>query len=279
MKSLKKKRTKKLERDPGQAFMDLPFELRVGGSNEHAVFSVGARTRLREVAVQAAALTEEGGFKLNVATITLQQAKAYAKKEFQKHGKQLEEEIPDFDKNFKALKKKLAKALDVPRIDMPVIEPADMAKFQRDLQKGRVDILRPFAKGKLYTPKNLSKKAAKDWIELGYHDGSRKDDKVYTRMVKVPANRLFPTQSQIWLEKLIANIAKFGVPSTSSPIVKATVIASREGYILDGHHRFGQAMLANPSLALSALRVPVNIKLLLKVGRSYGAAIGNQAKG
>ena len=140
MKSSKKK-SKKLERDPGQAFMDLPFELRVT-SDEHAVFTAGSRLRLREVAVHAASVTEEGGFKLNVANITLQQAKIYAKKEFLKHGKTLDEEIPDFDKNFKALKKKLAKALDVPRIDMPVIEPADMGKFQRDLKKKTADELK-----------------------------------------------------------------------------------------------------------------------------------------
>jgi hypothetical protein len=38
-------------------------------------------------------------------------------------------------------------------------------------------------------------------------------------------------------------------------------------------------MLANPPLKLSALYIPLDIKTLLAMGRSYGNAIGNKQKG
>jgi hypothetical protein len=38
-------------------------------------------------------------------------------------------------------------------------------------------------------------------------------------------------------------------------------------------------MLANPTLKLSALWIPLDIKTLLAMGRSYGNAIGNRQKG
>ena len=109
-------------------------------------------------------------------------------------------------------------------------------------------------------------------------DGNPKDDVIKGKWTKFPAKNLKPTQSQIWLEKLVGNIIQFGVPLDGSPITKASVIASQEGYILDGHHRYGQAMLANPPLKLSALYIPLDIKTLLAMGRSYGNAIGNKQK-
>jgi hypothetical protein len=78
--------------------------------------------------------------------------------------------------------------------------------------------------------------------------------------------------------ELVNNIIKFGKPGPGSPILNQTIITSKEGYILDGHHRFGQAMLADPDLKLKVLHIPLPISLLLKIGRSYGGAIGNRPK-
>lgn len=218
---------------------------------------------------------------LNVATTPLEAARRYAETQFKRNGKSLDEVIPDFDSNYLALQKKLRRALNIPRIEMPVIEPSDMGKFLQRLKSGSVDIFKPYMKGsKLFAPKSFPHQGVTgaEYVELGFQDGSADDDKIPARMGSKPANQLIPTQSQIWLEKLVENIARFGVPSSSSPIAKATIIVSKEGYILDGHHRFGQAMLANPTLKLSALLVPIDIKTLLKIGRSYGEAIGNRVK-
>jgi predicted kinase len=221
---------------------------------------------------------DEGARSLNVATTPLAKARAYAEAQFAKAGKSLDEAIPDFDKNYLVLQKKLGRALDIPRVQMPVIEPTDMPTFEKRVKAGKLDIFKPWARGKLDTPTRFTKKAGEEWVELGYADGDRDDDKLSARVMAKAANTLLPTQSQIWLEKLIATIVQLGVPTSSSPIAKAPIIVSKEGYILDGHHRFGQAMLANPTLGLRALFVPLDIKTLLRIGRSYGEAIGNKVK-
>jgi len=227
-------------------------------------------------------LTEaEGGFKLNAAKVSLSNARAYAKKVFDRAGKDLNQELPDFDKRYKVLQAKTKKALDVPRIRMPVIEPKDMAKFDKRLKTGRMDIFAPFTKGKFIAPTGLDKdkKKGDEWIHLGLHDGKKSDDVIKARWTSVAAKDLIPSQSQIWLEKLIKNIAKWGTPKAGSPVLGTTIIVSKEGYILDGHHRYGQVMLSNPNLKIKALHIPLPIKTLLRVGRSYGNAVGNQQKG
>ena len=227
-------------------------------------------------------LTEgEGGYKYNVAKLPLQTARAYAQQAFAKAGQDLDHVIPDFDKNYKNLQSATKSAFNVPRIDMPVIEPEDMKTFTGHLAKGHIDIFKPHKNVKLARrfPKDLNMFKGKEWITLGTQDGKIEDDVIKGKWTKIPAVKLKPTQSQIWLEKLVENVIKYGVPKDGSPLTKATVISSEEGYILDGHHRYGQAMLAAPNLKLSALWIPLDIKTLLKMGRSYGNAIGNQQKG
>ena len=68
---------------------------------------------------------------------------------------------------------------------------------------------------------------------------------------------------------------QYGVPKKGSRVTKTTIIISEGNYILDGHHRYGQVMLADPSLKMSCLYIPMSIGLLLKMTRSYGKAIGN----
>ena len=233
--------------------------------------------RAKRLRVKSESLDESS--QLNVATTPLAKARAYAEAAFEKAGKSLDEVIPDFDENYVALQTATGRALDMPRNQMPVIEPTDMAAFMARLKKGALDILQPWARGKLDLPtKFRSKPEGKEWVQLGYKDGDKNDDKLSAKLGAKAARTLIPTQSQIWLSKLVENIIQFGVPSQSSSITKATIIVSKEGYILDGHHRYGQAMLANPNLGLRALFVPLPIKLLLKVGRAYGEAIGNTVK-
>jgi len=221
----------------------------------------------------------EGGFRLNVARVPLGKARSYAEGVLRQAGEDIERELPDFDKNYVRLQKMTRQALDVPRIEMPVIEPKDMKRFDKKLKKGHLDIFAPYAEGHLEAPKHLTKQTGSEWIKLGVRDGKKKDDVVVGRWTSVPAKKLIPTQSQIWLEKLVRNIAKFGRPRAGSPVLNTTIIVSREGYILDGHHRYGQVMLANPDLKLKALYIPLPIELLLKIGRTYGNAIGNVQKG
>jgi len=224
----------------------------------------------------------EGSKKMNVATVPLVKARAYAESVFRKAGKDLDAVLPDFNKNYLMLQRKTKAALDVPRIQMPVIEPVDMKDFHGRLKKGRLDLFQPYAKGKLKLAgsswNKMDDKEGQEWVELGVKDGNKTDDVIKASWGSVAGKDMLPTQSQIWLEKLIVNIDKFGKPGPGSPILKTTIIVSKEGYILDGHHRFGQVMLADPGLKIRALKVPLSIGFLLKVGRSYGGARGHTPK-
>jgi hypothetical protein len=70
------------------------------------------------------------------------------------------------------------------------------------------------------------------------------------RIGYVSVSKLKPTQNQIWLEKLIDNFIRYGQIDENSEILDNTIIISKEGYILDGHHRYGQVMLSNPELKI-----------------------------
>jgi hypothetical protein len=218
---------------------------------------------------------------LNVAVVPLDKAIRYSQDIVSKSKKDMDlnKFLPDFEKNYSRLQKMYKAALDVKRINMPVIEPDDIKKFEERLNKGQVDIFRPFALKKAVFPKKFTQKLkGEQWVKLGEKDGNPNDDKVDAKIEKVPAKNLMPIQSQLWLEKLIGSMIKFGRPKQGSPITDTTIIASKEGYILDGHHRHGQAMLYDPDLKMKVLRVPLDVKTLLKMGRSYGTAIGNRQK-
>lgn len=222
-------------------------------------------------------LNEGGKYNLNVAKVPLDKARAYAEKIF--GGKEeLDKALPYFDKNYQNLQNLYKKeALDIPRIKMPVIEPEDMKKFDERLKKGQIDIFKPFAMSKAKF-KQAAKKEGDVWVKLGEKDGDPNDDKVLAAWTSLPGFRLKPLQGQLWLEKLVGNIKKFGAPKAGSPVLNTTIIVSKEGYILDGHHRHGQVMLAEPSLKMKALHIPLDIKTLLEMGRAYGDAIGNKPK-
>ena len=137
-------------------------------------------TELRELVKSyiSEIISEEGGFKYNVASLNLDKARDYAESEFNNAGKSLDEVIPDFDKNYMNLQKACNSALDIPRIDMPVIEPKDMKKFTKQLALGKIDIFRPYKIDNFVKrfPKDLDKKQGKEWITLGIQDGNKKDD-------------------------------------------------------------------------------------------------------
>ena len=214
-------------------------------------------------------------YSLNAGRVKLDDAKQYATEVF---GKPAEEVIPDFDKNYMLLQKKVKASPGIPRIQMPVIEPEDIDEFNEALNSGRVDIFAPYVKGTLVGPADIDESVDGKWVELGIKDGDPSDDVVRAKMTTVPVGKLKPTQNQIWLEKTFGNIAKFGAPKSGSPVLTKTIIVSSDGYILDGHHRFSQAIMADPSLKMKALVVPMPIKQLLEIGRYYGQAIGNAPK-
>lgn len=224
-------------------------------------------------------LNEAEKYELNVAKVDVEFAKDYAQGQFDKHNMKLENHLPDFEQNYLSIQRKLQNAHDIPRKLMPVIEPADLDEFKKRLNEGHIDIFKPWAYDSPYFPDDIRKEGrAENFLTLGLDDGNKKDDVVEAQRKNIPVNRLKPLQGQLWLEHLIGPMLKYGIPDENSPILDKPVIVSDDYRILDGHHRWGQACLADPSLEFDVLFVPLDTKKLLQIGRTYGDAIGNERK-
>mgnify|MGYP001207169535 CR=1 FL=1 len=233
----------------------------------------------------------EGGYKLNVATVPVEEAYAWSKGQFDKAGLNMKDYIPHFRENYQSLQDECASAIDVPRIEMPVIDPEQLKQFATSMMAGHLDVYAPFAEGRTepYSPNDLyedTEKALK-FLYLGLQDGILQDDVVEATMTRTTVGLMRPTQSQIWLEKLIDNIIKFGTPQEDGSgaygrdaiILGKTIAISQEGFILDGHHRYAQIVLVNPALKMQTLYIALPIRRLLEISRPYGNAIGNDQRG
>ena len=223
---------------------------------------------------------------LNCATTPVDKAYKYTQEQCDAEGKMLSDYFSDFYENYLKLQEKCDLALDLPRIEMPVIEPEHMDEFEESLDKGHIDVNEPIAKSPEMR-KNTSKYPTdlgfdlrgRAWLFKGLRDGAKSDDIIQADMTEIAVAELKPTQSQIWLEKVVGMSLYFGPLKQSSKFLhEAPIIVSSDGYILDGHHRFGAAMVSNPSLRLTALKVDMPIDELVKMARSYGNAIGNEQK-
>ena len=220
---------------------------------------------------------------LNCANVPVDEAYDYALNQCDKDNKSLSSYFSNFKQNYLMLQNKCDLALDLPRIEMPVIEPEQMNEFQDSLAKGHIDIKEPVAKSpqsKVKYPTNLGfDLRGRQWLYRGTRDGAIEDDILETQMTEIAVADLKPSQSQIWLEKVIGMSLYFGPLKQSSEFLhEAPIIVSSDGYILDGHHRFGAAMISDPSLKLTALKVDMEIRELVEMARSYGNAIGNEQK-
>lgn len=222
---------------------------------------------------------DAGGWSVDVANTSLDEAREIAERMFRAEGRSLDETLPDFDRHYQMLRDRLEQSLGLDRIDMPVIEPSQLDDFDRALERGKVDIFKPWAKGQFVAPDEFDDKdEAEEWVKLGVKDGDPRDDVIDGKWTTMPAGELYPSQGTIWFDKLIKTMLKFGKPHAGSPILKQTIIVSRDGYLTDGHHRWGQVVLADPGLELNALHLPLTIERLLDIARSFGSYLGNDPK-
>jgi hypothetical protein len=223
-------------------------------------------------------IRESGADVMNVANVPVEKARALMSALLGKYGKEINSELPNFDENYKLLQKKVKSAFDVPRSQMPVIRQIDLKELDDRLKEGHIDIFQPWAKGALYTPTTFKGDDRGTWLKLGLKDGSKTDDMLDTQWTSVPAKSLLPTQNQVWVEKLAIGIGKDGAPKPGSFATDTTIVVSGDNYILDGHHRWGQVMLADPNMKMKILYVPIPIKTLIRIGKTYGAALGNKPR-
>lgn len=217
---------------------------------------------------------------LDIGSTSVEKAREFAEKGFKDSGRDLSEEIPDFDKNYKVAKAKAATGKTV-RKDMPVIDADDVNMFNTRLKKGVIDIKSPYKDSESKKdpfPKGLSPATAKNWLTNGLKkfDGEENDDKIPVSTKPVAVKNLKPIQKQIYYDKSMSMIAKFGVEASAKFMQKTTFITSKDNFIIDGHHRYLSAMLLDPNMKVTAMMIDLPISQLLPMTLSYGDAIGNK---
>jgi hypothetical protein len=214
---------------------------------------------------------------LEIASTKPDTARAFAKKK----GWDISE-ITNFDKNFNFAAKK-ASLGKTKRKDMPVINDNDVKEFQRKLEKGYIDVVKPFSKtfsGKNPFPSGLKGGEARDFLERGLKDGEKSDDVISVSIRQVSAKKLKPIQKQIYFSKIVEPMKKFGVKGSTKFLVSQTFfIASEDLYIIDGHHRWLSALLMNPDMKVNVLTIDLPIRKLLPLSIAYGDSIGNSRNG
>jgi hypothetical protein len=221
---------------------------------------------------------EEAG-KMEIVKTSLEDARAFAIKEFEKYGRDLYTEIPNFDENY--LRAQKAAGLGkTKRKDMPVINDEDVDELETRLKKGYIDINKPFDQTTNYKdpfPQGLSGKEAQHWLEKGLptYDGEKKDDVVKVTIEKVKVGDLKPIQKQIYFDKSIKATAQFGAKGTTDFLKSTNFIGSSDQRIIDGHHRWLSGLLINPEMKVKVVTLHLPIKKLLPVTLAYGDAIGN----
>jgi len=222
----------------------------------------------------------QGAGQLELVKTDVKKAREYAEKDFQKYDRDLDEQIPDFDKNY-LFAQKQAGSGKTQRKDMPVIEEKDVKDLQRRLENGHIDIKSPHPKNTKHPfPKGLTQQTGHQWLENGLkrHDGSIKDDIVKVKMEQVTVGSLHPIQKQIYFDKSINPIAENGAVKSKAFMTgkNTTFIMSKDHYIIDGHHRFLASVLLDPTMKVNSLVIDLPIKDLLPLTLSYSDAVGNK---
>jgi len=204
---------------------------------------------------------------LNIKTTPLKKAIKYALTECKKNNKKLYNVIPNFNENYIILQQKLLAAKNINRIDMPVIDSKDINKFYKYYKNVISNKLNEFF--------ILNKNILNQLIETKLYISD--NDSLKGKLIKISVSKLTPTQNEIWLEKIIYHTLKQN-KQIKNISINNILIVSKEGNILDGHHRFGQLLLNNPNNKIVALYIPINIEELIKLGIKYSDYIGNEGR-
>jgi hypothetical protein len=107
-------------------------------------------------------------------------------------------------------------------------------------------------------------------FKQGYKDDDTFDDIVQTKDVKLPANRLKPSQDAVYLGKALG-MAIGGVEGGD-----LDAVISLDNRILDGHHRWAATIFNNPKARVGGVQAELRIGDLVPVLRQAGDALGNE---
>ena len=187
-------------------------------------------------------------------------------------------DIPNMERNLK-IAMKLFSYGKTKRADMPVIDDKDVKDFQAKLKLGYIDLADPFSDRTDNAnpfPTGLSGKEATQFMSNGLYDKVKPDDKTNVSEKSIAAKELIPIQQQVYLDKCIGSIVKFGIEGTLKFFNSTTLITSSDNRIIDGHHRFLSALIIDPNIRLRCLVIDLPIVELLPLATAYGDAIGNK---
>lgn len=229
-------------------------------------------------------LTESGkaAGKLELVSTDLKTARKYAEKVFSYNAKDLDEEIPDFDTNYKIAQKQ-AKLGFTQRKDMPVISNKDVKMLQQRLTSGEIDIKAPYGKDTKSSdpfPQGLKGEAATKFLKGGIKikDGDEYDDVVKVTQGVEEVGKLKPIQKQIYFDKSMDKTVPFGVEGTQKFLQSKNnfYITSADNYIIDGHHRYLQGVLIDPKMKVPVIKIDLPLSKLLPMTLAYADSIGNE---
>lgn len=122
------------------------------------------------------------------------------------------------------------------RKDMPVISSADLHRLQKMLQ----------SKGITVKSKTLK------------------------------ARDLVPIQQQVYLDKTMYVLGKYGAKESEKFIKSKRFIITEDNHILDGHHRYLSAMVNNPNMVVKALQIHHPLSEILPMLTDFSDSIGNK---
>lgn len=198
--------------------------------------------------------------KKEVAQTSTKQARKYFEKKMDKIGLDLDEEIPNFDNNYKKLKDKVTRHGIESRINMPVVSWKQVKEFQKTLSNGDIDIQKPVFE-------------SIDVLIEG------KTEKIKAVFKSIKAKDLKPVQKQIYLSKVIENFKKHGVPHNNHFITTKYLIVDKNNMIIDGHHRWATVQISNPQVKMDVLKIDLDVEKLIPLTKAYGLYRGNKQNG
>jgi hypothetical protein len=111
-------------------------------------------------------------------------------------------------------------------------------------------------------------------LEQWLLSGDGKKDKVKGAIDTVAANKLRPSQNEIFLGKALG-MSILGVLG-KAPLVGGYLgaIWSKERYIMDGHHRWAATMLGAPELTITGYKIELPFSDLMPILRKAGRVFG-----
>jgi hypothetical protein len=126
--------------------------------------------------------------------------------------------------------------------------------------------------------------AAKSAIDAGQDDNDSKDDTARFQKSSVPAATLRGSQTEIIPEKAVGMAIAMILKKSPFNEIGGDLgaIASKDNYIMDGHHRWAATMLANPKASVDVTFIDLPAQKLVSVLNVITAAkdrSGNPGKG